>query len=155
MLVSCKSPGAPSVTKLVRPSDAGSIELPHEAADRNDTRSAVSPIEILARPKEFSGKRVRTEGYLRMRDEDMVLYVSEEFARHGLGTSSIAIQPGDCAEKTENQETLRRLDRFAERYVTITATFQIGDPKQLPFQVGRLCNIGDVRSLPTLDAGHQ
>jgi hypothetical protein len=148
-LAGCKrsAPISDSVTRQ----DAGVVELPSEMARRNRERTVVSPIELLARPKEYSGRSVRTDGYLRMRDEDQMLYISEEFARHGLASSSIAIHPGHCGSTEEDPEVLTKLRSFAERYVSITGKFVVGDPNVLTFQVGSLCDISAVSPIPTID----
>jgi hypothetical protein len=139
------------VESSAKTQDAGVVELPSDIFRRNKERTAVSPIELIARPKEFSGRRIRTDGYLRMRDEDQMLYVSEEFARDGLASSSIAIQAGHCGSTDDDPEVLTKLKNLAERYVSITGKFVAGDPNVLTFQVGALCDITAVVPIPMMD----
>ena len=87
----------------------------------------VSVIDLIARPAEFHGKRVRIIGYARFEFEGNALYLSREDWRRGIDRNGLWLEP-----------PAGRPDSLNDRFLLVEATFVATDGGHLGLWSGSL-----------------
>lgn len=95
--------------------------VPDFAAKRAEVPALVSVVDVLARPDEFDGRRVRIVGLLDKSRSG--LYFAREHAVLNLTRLGVAVDPATCEGNPMVDGNLPGLQQLGLQYVYIEATF--------------------------------
>jgi hypothetical protein len=125
------------------PLGAQNTAAPASAPPRNDcaevdargscTSYSVSIIQLIARPEQFDGRRVRLIGYLWLEFEGNAIYLAEADQKHGLTKNGLWVGFA--------RGTLEPGRAYSGHYVLIEGTFRAGSHGHMGLWSGTIENI--------------
>jgi hypothetical protein len=121
-------PADPAGREQARLRDSRCEEV--DAQDRC-TLYGVSLIELIARPEEFDGRRVRVIGFVRLEFEGNGIYVSREDWEHSISRNGLWIEP---------PENVLRQD-FQPRYMLVEGRFDAANHGHLGMWSGAIVEV--------------